>query len=339
MADTTTILLQKATTSDGTELDLSMCRDVALVETMDLSGPRLMLKFDDRFSMLRNILKLKNGDVLTCTLSDAAHTAELNWTAKFTIMSMPVQPGEIVMLNMLYKPLADIKTPAVKARLFPKENYAIMDVVKALFPGLDKYRTADNETFSLLNAYHVLPGDRPSMTLRQLAVEHGAMIYVTRGELWLRSVKNVYAQKADDAFQYNNPQAPHQVVAFEHINREKLVADKAIRKYSGFSITDGIVSATSYSSNSPEGTAFDSPALMNNLTKIPIPILDIVTWGAGYIAPGRVMDFKWNMDVSYNDTHLDESLPTHSVIHSVSHYAAGAQNYYCRVKVCVPYGQ
>jgi hypothetical protein len=42
---------------------------------------------------------------------------------------------------------------------------------------------------------------------------------------------------------------------------------------------------------------------------------------------------QWNTDFSYNDSSVDESLPTQAIVGAVSHYTNGASNYYCRVKL------
>jgi len=335
MADTKTPLLQSAKKQDGTELDLSFCKEVTFVETLDLSGPRLILTFDDTFSILRNVMGIKVGDVLTCFLADQMHENALSFTASFQIMSMPVD-GNLVTLNCLQKEIADMKIPSVKARLFTKETSSVLGIIKALAPGFIAYEVI--EEFALLNSYHLLPGERPSLLLRQMAIEHGAVIYAFRGKLCFRKLSVLYASASatNIVFQYKNPQADFQIVDYKHINREQLIADRIVRRYSGFSITDGVLSSGTYGDQAPEVTAAESQAVLDNLSKIAVPVLDITTWGAGHLGPGLPMRFQWNMDVSYQDSMEDASLPTSAIVGTVAHYSAGAENYFCRVKAVVP---
>jgi len=88
-----------------------------------------------------------------------------------------------------------------------------------------------------------------------------------------------------------------------------------------------------------EWSRYDNTATLDNLTKITMPILDIITFGTGRLAPGMSIDFQWNLDYPYNDSVTDESLPKHAVIGNVSHYTSGAMNYYCRIKAVVPHEQ
>lgn len=334
MADQKTPLLQSAF-KEYAELDISFCKEVFFVETLDLSGPRLVMKFDDSYSILRNVMKIVPGDVLTCTLSDPLHEDKLNFKAGFKVLSMPVD-GDLVTINCLQKEIAAMKNPAAKARLFSQDGNSIQSIMKALAPGFSSYDVGGD--FALLNPYHLLPGERPTLTLMQMAREHGAVIYASRGKLKFNKLADLYtaAGSSDVTFEYKNPGAKFQVVTYNHINREQIIADRVVRKNAGFSITDGLQYSAKYTDAPPELTAADTVAVLDNLSVIGIPVLDIITWGAGHLAPGLPIKFKWNLDVSYKDSFIDESLPSQAVVGTVAHYSAGSTNYFCRLKVVVP---
>ncbi len=281
MADTKTPLLQSVK-KDGKDLDLSFCKEAIFVETLDLSGPRLILTFDDTLSILRNVMQVKVGDILDCVLADPWHEDKLNLTAGFQVMSMPVD-GELVTVNCLQKEIADMKIPAAKARLFSKEGSSISGIMKALAPGFTSY---EGDGFALLNPYHLLPGERPSLVLRQMAIEHGAVVYASRGKLCFKKLADIFGSATDVTFEYKNPQAKFQVVTYNHLNKEQLIADRVVRRNSGFHITEGFISAEKYSDAAPEITSADTQAVMDNLSVIAVPILDIITWGAGHLCPG-----------------------------------------------------
>lgn len=322
---TATPLLQSAKRG-STELDISFCREVSFVETLDLSGPRLILKFDDSYSILRNIMKIKQGDVLTCVINDVMHKSKLNFTGDFQIMSMPVE-GEVVTLNCLLKAVADMKIPAVQARLFSK-SVSVQTVLAALAQGLSCKSTIP----ALLSAYHLLPGERPSLVLRQLAIEHGAVVYIDRGLLCLGYAISLETKPTSLTLHYKNPKIDDQILDYTHINSESLVSDRILRKYTGFNIKDGFIQAPRYGNCAPETTSADNIAVMDNLSTIAIPILDIITTGSGEIKPGVSLKFEWNMDVAYKDVLSDESLPGTAYAGAVVHYSAGASNYFCRIK-------
>ncbi|WP_028325799.1 hypothetical protein [Desulfatirhabdium butyrativorans] len=339
MSEPTTLLLQKAVKrSGGQEIELSFCRDCAFVETVDLSGPRMILKYDDRFSVLRNHLQVVPGDIIDCTLSaDAYESGMLNFKAGFRVMSMPVE-GDVVTLNMLQEEIACLKDPVKGARLFSKNAYSIEDIIKQTqkAAGISEQLPVDGISMSLLNDYHLLPGDRPSLLLRQLAYEHGALIYAFRGKICFKKLSDLYGGTTNITLSYRKPDADFQVVTYRHLNTDKLVSDKTQRKYFGWSITDGLIEANQSIDAPMEWCQHDSSQIMDNMTVIAMPILDIVTWGTGRLGPGLSVNFQWYLEASWNDSWLDESLPTKAVTGNVTHYTAGAQNYYCRMKAMIP---
>lgn len=350
--DTRTPLLQSITTVPAVDskaepqaLDISFCREVSFIETLDMSGPRLILKFDDTLSILRNIMKIKTGDVLCCGLADLLAKKEMNYTANFTIMSMPVN-GEVVTLNCLLKEIADLKAPAVKAQIFTASSTGVS--VETIIKGLtvdtltkkQLFKKYGIGTFSLLNSYHLLPGERPTMLLRQIAIEHGAAVFVSRGVFcFVKLTSLLYGLAATNVFHFKNPKAAYQVLDYTHINRDDLVSDRLTRKYAGFSETGGFICSTKNPSAASEITAYDNIAIINNLSLMAVPVLDIMTGGAGHLTPGISLKFQWNTDESYGDSNLDESLPTQAIVGSVAHYSAGASNYFCRVKLIKVVGE
>ncbi len=343
--DTRAPLLQKITTvppaDSGTaaqELDISFCRETCFIETMDLSGPRLILKFDDSLSILRNVMKIKVGNVLQCVLADLLQKKEMSYTADFEIMSMPVN-GEVVTLNCLLKAVADMKKPAVTARIFSLSIGSLKPIVLALThvnsPTTDpSVKLKIDNRIVLQNSYHLLPGERPTMLLRQIAIEHGAAVFFSRGVLNFLSLDEINKRIPDNrVFRFKNPLAAYQIIDYTHINRENLVADRIVRKYSGFNILKGFIYSTKNDKAASEVTAYDKIEILDNLSLMAVPVLDIMTGGAGHLMPGISLKFQWSLDDSYSDSFLDESLPTQAIVGSVAHYSAGASNYFCRVKL------
>ena len=334
-----TLLLQKAVfpeskDKENSELDLAMCKDVAFVETMDLSGPRLILKFDDRFSIVRNIMGVSIGSVIRCSLSTAAFdVTPLIFEADFRIMSMPVD-GDVVTLNMLHEPVAKLKDPSKTARLFTRERYSSVNaIIKAIAPGFVAY---DFDLFPLRNDYHLLPGERPSLLLRQIERETGAILFAFRGTLKLLRLSRLYGGTTNVTFCYLEPEAAYQIITYRHLNAENLITDRIRRKYIGFNLIDGLIESTTNTESPVEWSQYDNTQTMNNIGKFPMPVLDMVTFGTGGLGPGLPINFRWNLELEYGDLAIDESLPVMAVIGNVSHYTSGAMNYFCRLKAVVP---
>ncbi len=349
--DTRAPLLQKITTvpadsaTEARELDISFCRETSFVETLDLSGPRLILKFDDSLSILRNIMKIKTGDVLCCVLADLLSKKEMAYTANFTIMSMPVN-DEVVTLNCLLQEIAVLKSPAVTAQIYTaSKGKSLETIIKALTTNSSPlFKRYVIDTIPLLNSYHLLPGERPTMLLRQMAIEHGAAVFVSRGVFYFLLLATINKLEPKTVFHAKNPLAAYQIIDYTHINRDDLVSDRLVRKYTGFSVTDGPIPSVKKPAKktinaASEITAYDRMEIINNLSLMPVPVLDIMTGGAGHLTPGISLTLKWNTDESYKDSRTDESLPTQAIVGVVAHYSAGASNYFCRVKLVKVVGE
>ncbi|MBF0120823.1 MAG: hypothetical protein HQK79_18495 [Desulfobacterales bacterium] len=114
------------------ELDLSFLRESTFIEVLDLSGPKLILKFDDKESILRDRMKVKELDELTVTIADPYARDGVNLIAKFVILTMPISEKEFVTLNCIQKEVNILKTTSIKAFLFSKKN--ILTIFKRLLP-------------------------------------------------------------------------------------------------------------------------------------------------------------------------------------------------------------
>ena len=102
----------------GEEVDLSWLQEATYIETIDLSGPKLILKINDRESFLRDDLLIAEKDLLTVTLADHYQRAGMDIEETFVIETMPVDGNEVITLNCLPLLIHNLKQPAKQAHFF-----------------------------------------------------------------------------------------------------------------------------------------------------------------------------------------------------------------------------
>ncbi|NYZ70285.1 hypothetical protein H0A36_30195, partial [Endozoicomonas sp. SM1973] len=167
------VLIQEVRYQDK-PLDLSWLIEAVYIETLDLSGPKLILKLNDREAIFRDDLGIKPFETLTVTLADPYRRDELDTIERFAILTMPMDAESVLTLNCLSEVIFQLKTPAVMARFFVGE--APESVVKSLV----NHTTIQSNAFPAIEDYHLLPGMRPSRLLKQIARETAAVIHYQR---------------------------------------------------------------------------------------------------------------------------------------------------------------
>ncbi|MBF0121266.1 MAG: hypothetical protein HQK79_20725, partial [Desulfobacterales bacterium] len=305
MSNQENLLIQKIECNKN-ELDLSFLRESTFIEVLDLSGPKLILKFDDKESILRDRMKVKELDELTVTIADPYARDGVNLIAKFVVLTMPVSGKEFVTLNCIQKEVNILKTPSIKAVLFSRKN--VLTIFKRLLPD---YRY-DVDSSPIACDYHLLPGERASLLLRQISKENGAVIYISRGKLFFKKLTSLFEAKPKIQYHYNDIKQENQIIFYSKLNAESVLKDKIVRNYSGFSMTDGYIKSRVDEGCPPEMTSIPYKVILNNLSIFPIPVIDFTVLGNGALMPGIPLELIWNR---YNiEMPIDESLPSKVVI-------------------------
>ena len=312
----------------GEELDLSWLRDVVYVESMDLSGPKLMLSMNDAEGILRDDMGIRCRDVLTVTLASPAPQGceGLDLVVDFVIQTMPVDAG-IVKFNCLTRSVDELKCPSIQAQLFVQNT--VTQILGAIMPG-EKVSVG---RFPVVEDYHLLPSMRKSRLIRQMAREMGASAFYCRDELVFRSICELF--QAPPAFEYhsNDDREQTQIAGYTQINSGGLIDDRVRRSYQGWNITKGRIRAPGWSKSASESTGLTNSLSLSGLSSIPVPVLDMYLQGNGGLRPGDTLSLVWN---SLNlESPLDESLPDKVLIGTVCHRYS-SQKYQCRVKGVLP---
>ena len=319
----------------GEEVDLSFMKECTYTETIDLSGPRLSLIFNDPDSIFTDSdwYQIRMGDVLEVTLEDPVYRERLHAVLRFVILSMP-KTGDVLSIHCFQEDVYNLKTPTTKARAFVKKT--AREILFALIPGLQAGRIEPKiDSFPVVEDYHLLPGQRPSLLIRQLAIECGALAFFSRNKFYFRTLVDLRDDVDERVYyEHNNIQGENQIAHMDVINIEKMVGDRIIRQYIGWDMEKGFVKGSCNFKNAPvEFAGTGHEITLSNMLKFALPLLDLTMIGDGRLEPGFPLEFGWHL----NDTArpLDESLPDAGVVGVASHYAVGDQ-YHCRTKIVIP---
>lgn len=309
-----------------TEFDLSFLKEATFVETLDLSGPRLMMTFDDTHSIIRDDMGLKARDVLEVRIADVWERDGIDKTIPFVVWTMP-NKGNVIALNCMQYHVDLLKQPAKESILFSKKP--IETILRRLAPGL-RY---DIGSFPALEDYHLLPGERPTRLLRQIAKEKGAVCFYRRGSIVFRKLSELAKKTVKYTYENENPTAANQIIYFTRENSKAVLKDRVERNIIGWDMVKGLVKSAKNTTKAPEFVSVSNLVTMNGLLEMPCPALDMVVLGNGALLPGISVALKWN--TAKIDAPLDESLPAKVVIGTVAHHYS-AQKYFARLKGVLP---
>ncbi|EKQ3696079.1 hypothetical protein QRC94_003785 [Vibrio vulnificus] len=315
--------LVQSITYKGEELDLSFLSEATFIETTTLDGPKLILEYDDKEKYLRDDLAIKEKATFTIVLSDPVNVDVLNWEAEWMVMTMPTGEGGAITFNLLLKQLHKLKQPSPIARCFVKEP--VSKVLRQLAPDMP----LDVGTFPIRLDFHLLPAQRPSRLIRQMAKELGALVFIRRGTLVFRTLKELQERAPTYLYHYNDTRQKYQISQYTTPNDSSLIEDLTQRRFVGWDDKKGMVYSGKHSSAPIEHSGITSRFVLDNLSKAPIPVLDAYMFGNGGLRAGDAIEIIWNR--SDLERPIDESLPTLIVIGLTAHSYKG-NKYYNRIK-------
>lgn len=306
----------------GQEFDLGYVTEFTFVETMDLSGPKVIMRMRDPLLFHRDNLKLAADDELTITLSDTFAREGMDAEMDFTVLSVPDGSSKLI-VNCMASAVLNTKRPVGRSRLFSVG--AVANMLGELFPGIKQ----EIAKCPITEAYHVLAGERPSMALRQMAKEQGGHVFLDRDKIVLKRIDELMARDPDFIYHHNDNREQNQIISYQAKNPKYMIKDKLKRCYSGFDITNGWVKSTKNSDAAPERYSSAAGLVLSGINSVPVPVLDCTVTGNGYIRAGSVMGIEWH--TARTDAPLNEALPEKVVVWAVSHYYSDMK-YFCRIK-------
>lgn len=309
------------------DIDLSFMAEVVYVETIDLSGPRLMLKFRDPEELYREVYGFTEGGQLSVTLSDAFGQDEINHIESFTILTLTADENDVLSINALSSVIHGLKQPAAQARYFVQRSNT--SILQSLVAGVG----IQAASCPLVEDYHLNPAARPSRLIRTMAREQGCHAFYRRGELVYKQLETLLQARPVYEYHYNDNRAPYQLFSYRKISPQTMIGDRMNRNYRGWHIEKGELLAQPGKSHAPESTGLTSKLTLDNMGKVSVPVLDLYMAGNGGLQAGASIELVWNRADLENP--ISENMPTKVVIGTVAHRYT-AQQYHCRVKGVLP---
>lgn len=305
------------------DFDMALLLACTYVETLDLSGPRLMMTLSDRDNIVRDDYQISDGTVLEIALSDLHMRGGLDIVELFVVRSVTAGQDSTLQVAGFAAPIHLLKTPATSAVFVNdadaptvlRRNVPGVPVVSGLLPAMD--------------AWHLLPGERPSRKIRQMGRELGAAIYYGRGKFHAWSLRQLYQQEPFAEFHHDDPRQDNQILAYKALYRSELANERMRRAYVGWDITEGVVQGVRHPDAPIEIARFGQVPVLDALNTYLLPAIDFGCNGWGELRPGQCIGLKFHR--SRNGKPYDESLPEKVLIFAVAHHYA-TNKYQCRVK-------
>jgi hypothetical protein len=318
--------------SSGQEFDLALVQSCTYVETMDLSGPKLILAMHDPDSIIRDDFGVSPGSVLDITFADYFHEQGDEFVDRFTVLTLPDR-GDSILINCMQSDVWATKTPAQRPLVFTRQPVAA--ILRRFFPG----HAVRVDRFAVGNDYHVLPGERPAKVLRQLSAEIGARVYYHRKSVYAMRLETLFDQTAAFDLVYNDTREPekadgYKIASYRRPNTEALVSDSIDRRWCGWDMIQGPMQSSRGAGFPAEWCGMARQSALDSLSAVPKPEVDLVlAGGMGKLRPGLCVNMAWYQDRI--DSPMDESLPGKAVIGTAAHHYQ-AQKFLTRLKMVAP---
>lgn len=331
MAEIDDILLSRVTllSETGSELgdfDLSFLVEMTLTETIDVSGPRFVLVMDDPMGYLADDLQARENCLLRVSFSSHWYEGqEIDLTMTFRILTMP-RRGRALVFNCLEKEIHTSKQPAKTTTVL--RNLPMATMIKRLVPALP----VDAGKVPVWMDYHVLPGTRPSKTLRQMCHEMQAACFNQRGTMVFKTWAEMLKQPVSLTYHRTPPpeeKAQGEIYKYSVAGCSSIVKDRTERNYTSWNTTKGVVTTGQVGEFPPEWVSPPLPLVLDNMLSVPVPTLDLIVVGNGLLRAGIMLELKWHTDEA--DRPVDESLPDRVLVSVVSHYYSNGK-YLARIK-------
>lgn len=294
---------------NGTQLPRESVTSVAYIEITKLEAPLLLLNIRDVTGNVLDNMGVREGSTITATLGDHEGSQAL-FKERFYVVSAPLNMDTVI-ITSISMDMRTLLIPASSPRFFVDAQPAqiITTLVKGLKPNAD--------TFNRIGTYHLNMGQKPATLLKQIACDHGALVWLARSNINVKSMTDLMKNKPAFKYEYNNPHAKFRITKMRNINSDMAVTTSKQYRYVGYSMTDGYRSAGD--SSLPVRLTPDSDlGTLQNKGRVLIPKLDIECAGNAAIKAGMVIQL---MIHRYdNENRIDESLPKTMIVERVTQF-------------------
>jgi hypothetical protein len=317
---------------NGQDIDLAMVERCTYIETLDLSGPKLIMVLHDQDSIIRDDMGVSPGSVLDVTFADYFHDDGDELIDRFTVLTLPDR-GDTISINAMQSDVWAMKSPVKRPVVFSRKP--VSSILRHFFPSC----RITVDSFAAGNDCHVLPGERPAKAIRQLSSEIGSRIYYLRRGVYAMRIGTLFAADPSFNLSHNDTSDPdkidgYKIASYGRPNTEKLVSDSVDRKWCGWDMISGPMTSSKGGEHPAEWCGLSKQSALDNLSEIPKPEVDIVlAGGIGKMRPGLSVGLSWYQDRI--DSPMNESLPEKAVIGTCAHHYQ-AQKYITRLKMVIP---
>ena len=321
---------RKICAPNGDEIDVGMLVGGVYIERLDLSGPQLLLTYKDVGRRV-SALDIKKYDEMQVSMSDDWEGSGTEINGTFTVLKAS-RTDDTVNLALMESRTYALKKMAVQTRVF--HNRAVPEILGAVAHGL----TPGLCSCGVVNDYHIVAGERPSATLRQLAKEQGAHVWAARGKITMERMAVLAAKAPQMTFQYGKDEANKIYDGFKRLSDQLSSQDTNFRSFTGWDEVKGRVKTApgipffqglGNRRMAPSATSAQTGYTLNAAPLSTQRVVSFITDGDLSITPGMVIAMKWNTGNPENP--VDETLPSQAVVDVVAHsYMFG--RYYSRVE-------
>ncbi|MCV6588047.1 MAG: hypothetical protein OIF57_03300 [Marinobacterium sp.] len=295
---------------NGQELDRGLLRQGSYVETLDLSGPRLILELLDFDRTLQDDYGVVDDAVITVVIDDGEKRGGMSFSEQFVIKSATRGANEMMKVQALAKPVSDIKAPATTATFLTKKT--VQQIMGATVGG------GDIDSFPLVDAFHVSPGETISQKLRQLSRECAARVYYLRGTWYFKQISKLWDQGPSNTFYADDMRKDRIIGGHENLYKTTLLDVQIPRHYLGWEITKGVIAESLHGDKAAEHTQYHQITQLNNISAYIAPAIRFTTDGDGAIKPGQKQRFRFSR--SAQGKPFDETVPEYLLSTEVTHW-------------------
>lgn len=281
------------------------------IETMDLSGPKLIITFQDAGAFLKDNAGIsERKGVISVDLTDSSGGDEVFLTERFTIEHGESVANGIYRLQCISEAVSKIKRYSSQSVIYPpaapSETIKLItggDVVSSVFPESP--------------SYHLLAGVRPSRLLKEMAVELGAVIYYSRGKWYLTSLDDLAKLEPVATYYHNKAGEAFVVASVRSLGRE-VAGDLTRKRYAGWHANNGLIADLSQPFIM---CGLDTEEQIANLSRLLLPELSfqIIVNATPALTIGMSLNIEWHRPEN-KDNPINEAMPSRVLLGKVSHH-------------------
>ncbi|MGB1271364.1 MAG: hypothetical protein ACPG5T_04770 [Endozoicomonas sp.] len=314
VADNRSYHFIQTVTLQGQLVDPGMLLEATYIETMDLSGPKLILVYRDPFKVIRDDQRLAEESILTVEMGDFNQLDRAQIKSEFRVGSID-EEGDRITVNCTHRTISELKRPAPQARLYAARTPAY--ILRDLVPEM----VIDADPVPVLGDHHLHAGESRTLFLQRMAREHGAVVWGCRGALHFKKVAGLLSPlvpRFELVYEHGNRLAPYQLRSYRNLPGERSYKEAFDRKLQGWSMTGGPVLSRKHTDAPIRLHSHHNASALDGLTARLVPYIEADSHGNAEIAPGVIIPTVFHRDDAVSV--VDESLPVELLVGLVAHH-------------------